>query len=198
MPQRLTTERMLVAAEIDPQLLDECRKGNREAFRVLFETFKDRVYSVALRFSGDPATAMDISQDVFVSLFSRLAGFRGDSSFDSWLYRIVVNRCFDQRRKLRRLVPLLDEVIHRASVEETMTGDLMRSDARRSIRAAIARLTPDLRMTVILRHTQGLSYEEIAAALGCSTGTVASRLNRAHKQLARRLAHLGGGEFGDV
>jgi RNA polymerase sigma-70 factor (ECF subfamily) len=189
---------MLVAPEIDPELLEACRCGDRGAFHVLFESYQDRVYSIALRYSDSHTAAMDITQDVFVKLFSRMADFRGDSSFETWLYRLVVNRCLDHRRSLRRLVPMLDMAIQRFRVNERITGDLIRSEARRSVQAAIARLSPDLRMAVVLRYTQGFSYDEMAEAMSCSKGTVASRLNRAHKQLARRLAHLGGMEYWDV
>src|ERR1700730_14496970 len=100
---------MLVALEIYPQLISPCRPGTTEAFRALCELNQDKVYSIALRYAGNPAAAMDITQDVFVKLFSRIGDFRGDSSFETWLYRLVVNSCLDQRRKLRRLVPLLGE-----------------------------------------------------------------------------------------
>jgi RNA polymerase sigma-70 factor (ECF subfamily) len=189
---------MLVATEIDPELLEACRSGDRDAFRALFETYKDKVYSVALRYSGDPAAAMDISQDVFVALFSRLPGFRGDSSFETWLYRLVVNRCLDQRRKLRRIVPMLADAIHRFRVNERVTADLIRSETRGEVRAAIARLPDELRIAVVLRYTEGLSYDEMAEAMNCAKGTVASRLNRAHKHLARRLKYLNGKEMSDV
>jgi RNA polymerase sigma-70 factor, ECF subfamily len=191
-------ERMLVAPEIDPELLEACRCGDRDAFRILFEIYKDKVYSIALRYSGNHATAMDITQDVFVTLFSQMSRFRGDSSFDTWLYRLVANRCLDQRRKLRRIVPLIGDAIRRFHVNERVTGDLIRSQTRGSIQAAIGRLSPELRMAVVLRYTQGLSYDEMAEALNCAKGTVASRLNRAHKELARRLSHLGGREMFDV
>jgi len=189
---------MLTATEIDPELIAACRRGDRDSFRLLFELYKDKVYSIALRYSGEPAAAMDITQDVFVKLFSRLEGFRGESSFETWLYRLVVNSCLDQRRKLRRLVPLLGEIIRRLRVNERLTGDLIRSQTRRQVRAAIDKLGPELRLTVVLRYTEGLSYEEMAEVLCCSKGTVASRLNRAHRQLARRLAHLDGVELFDV
>lgn len=189
---------MLVAIEVDPELIAGCRRGEREAFHLLFELYKDKVYSIALRYSGDPGASSDITQDVFVKLFSHMAGFRGDSSFETWLYRLVVNSCLDHRRKLRHLVPLMGEVIRRARVNEKVTGDLIRSETRRSVRAAIDKLSPDLRITVVLRYTEGLSYDEMAEVLSCSTGTVASRLHRAHKQLARRLSHLDGVEFFDV
>jgi len=182
---------MLVAAEIDPELLAACQAGSRDAFRSLFEIYRDKVYSIALRYSGNHAAAMDLTQDVFVKLYSRLPGFRGESGFETWLYRLVVNTCLDQKRKLRRLVPLIGEaILRRLHINERVTGDLIRSETRRTVQAAIARLSPDLRMAIILRYTQGLSYEEMAAAMNCSPGTVASRLSRAHKQLARRLSHV--------
>src|SRR5262245_30877899 len=137
---------MLVATEIDPELLEACRSGDREAFRILFEMYKDMVYSVALLYSGDAAAGMDITQDVFVRLFSQLASFRGESSFETWLYRLVVNRCLDQRRSLRRIVPLLGNVIRRFYVKERVTGDLIRSEARAEVRSAIARLPEELRI----------------------------------------------------
>lgn len=189
---------MLVATEIDPELLAACQRGSRDAFRCLFEIYRDKVYSIALRYSGNHAAAMDLTQDVFVKLFSRIALFRGDSSFETWLYRLVVNSCLDQKRKLRRIVPLLGEAIRRLYTEERVTRDLIRCETQRSVQAAIARLSPDLRITIVLRYTEGLSYEEMADAMNCSSGTVASRLNRAHKLLARRLSHLHGWEHGNV
>jgi RNA polymerase sigma-70 factor (ECF subfamily) len=186
---------MLVAAEIDPELLAACRCGDRSAFRALFETYQDKVYSISLRYAGNHGEALDIAQDVFVKLFSQIQTFRGDSSFETWLYRLVVNRCLDHRRRLRRIVPLFELAVERFRVKERITGDLIRSEARQSVRTAIARLSSELRMAVILRYTQGLSYEQMAEAMSCSKGTVASRLNRAHQQLSRRLAHLSGMEY---
>jgi RNA polymerase sigma-70 factor (ECF subfamily) len=175
-----------VAADIDTDLLAACRRGDRDAFRALFELYKDRVYSIAIHYSGDRDVAMDIAQDVFVKLFSRIAGFRGDSRFDSWLYRLTANVCFDRRRRERRLVripdiALLDQTIHQPAPCESAAA----------LRQAVARLMPDLRMAVILRYTEGLSYDEMAEVLGCPAGTVASRLNRAHKELARMLGGKG-------
>src|SRR5690349_7854131 len=157
---------MLVATEIDPELLAACQRGSRDAFRCLFEIYRDKVYSIAFRYSGNHAAAMDLTQDVFVKLFSQLSQFRGDSAFDTWLYRLVVNSCLDQKRKLRRIVPLLgDAILRRFHVNERITGDLIRSETRRSVQSAVARLSPELRMAVVLRYTQGLSYEEMAAAM---------------------------------
>src|SRR5258708_670920 len=107
----------LVAEEIEqsflPGLIERCREGDAEAFRLLFEAYKDRVYSIALRYSGEPAAAMDIAQDCFLKLFGRIGEFRGEAQFETWLYRLVVNCSIDQKRKLRRWVPLPDAVPHR-------------------------------------------------------------------------------------
>jgi RNA polymerase sigma-70 factor (ECF subfamily) len=182
----------MVAADSHRELIEACQSGSREAFRELFEQYRERVYSIALYYTGNSATAMDVTQEVFLKLFSRINEFRGEASFDSWLYRLAVNCCFDQRRKLRRLVPLLDGVKDALFCSrESVTDRLARADVSRQVQKAVSRLSPDLRMTVVLRYTQGLSYDEIAAVFGCSSGTVASRLNRAHKELARRLTSLG-------
>jgi RNA polymerase sigma-70 factor (ECF subfamily) len=174
-----------------PDLLAECRKGNREAFHGLFLLYKDKVYSIALHYAGDAQAAMDITQDVFVKLFARIGEFRGEASFDSWLYRVVVNCCLDRRRRLRRMVPLAGELVERMLCpRESPAAGMEREQLRERVQSAVAKLSPDLRIAVVLRYTQGLSYVEIGEAVGVPPGTVASRLSRAHKDLARRLAHL--------
>ncbi len=164
-------------------IVEDCQRGDRDAFRVLFESHRNKVYSIALRYTGNGSEAMDISQDVFVKLFSRIGDFRGDSSFETWLYRMVVNCCLDHRRKFRRLVPLFDSLRQK----DRVVRDAERSQTSSRVQNAVAKLAPEMRLTVVLRYTEGLSYDEIAEVFGCSIGTVASRLNRAHKELAKRL-----------
>lgn len=178
----VVTERDLVGA---------CQRGERDAFRALFEAYRNKVYSIALRFSGDQAAAMDIAQETFLKLFSSIRDFRGDASLDTWIYRLVVNSCLDQRRRGWRLMPLIDEfaVTLRAPATSSL-DDMLRSERGERVRAAIDRLPADLRIVVVLRYTEGLSYEEIAEVLACKLGTIASRLNRAHKKLERWLAHV--------
>src|SRR5579862_2743703 len=101
----------MVLEESDRELVEGCRRGEAEAFRALFERHKDKVYSIALRYSGDPAVAQDIAQETFLKLFVGLKSFRGESEFTSWLYRLAVNSCLDQKRRNRRLLPLLDEAL---------------------------------------------------------------------------------------
>jgi RNA polymerase sigma-70 factor, ECF subfamily len=175
----------------EQELIAACQRGEREGFRALFELHKDRVYSIALHYANDKSSAMDIAQDTFVKLFSSIQGFRGEASFESWLYRIVVNSCFDQKRERRRLLPFIDQLlVGLRSSGETALQKLLRQEFSEQIRSAVGKLPPEQRIVVVLRYTEGLSYEEIAEVLGCARGTVASRLNRAHKILERRLAHL--------
>jgi RNA polymerase sigma-70 factor, ECF subfamily len=175
----------------DHEVIEGCRRGDRDAFRALFEKHKDRVYSVALRYSGETAAAQDIAQDTFLKLFSAIGSFRGDSGFESWLYRLVVNRCFDQKRKSRRLMPLVDEILSvMRSPDESILDEVLRSEMSGHLGAVVASLRPEQRMVVVLRYTEGLNYDEIAEILGCSPGTIGSRLNRAHAVIARRLARI--------
>ncbi len=183
---------LTAARKLDAALLDGCRRRDREAFCVLYEAYKDRVYSIALHFSGQESVARDVAQDVFVKLYAVLPQFRGDSDFDTWLYRLVANACMDEHRKRRRWLPLAEEAMLKPSTAESQEQSTLRGELAASVRAAVGNLDPRFRLPVLLRYLQGLSYDQIAGALGCSKGTVASRLNRAHKLLAKRLGHLRG------
>ncbi|MEI9974115.1 MAG: sigma-70 family RNA polymerase sigma factor [Ignavibacteriota bacterium] len=186
----------MVAEETGRELVEACQRGERDAFRALFEAYKDRVYSVALRYSGEPAAAMDIAQDTFVKLFDCIGDFRGDASFDTWVYRMVANRCLDRRRSERRLLPLATGVLALLRAPDDSLRDLLHREFRGQVRMAVDQLPPDQRIAVVLRYTEGLSYDQIAEVLNCSPGTVASRLHRAHKALENRLARLVNGEGG--
>jgi RNA polymerase sigma-70 factor (ECF subfamily) len=170
------------------EVIEACQRGEAEAFSFLFSVYKDRVYSIAFRFSDNSSVAMDITQEVFLKLLSKIQDFRGEASFDSWLYRLVVNCCLDHKRSGRRWSPLFDGLITAIrTTGETVLQKLVRTELEQSVQSAVAKLPRDLRMVVILRYTEELSYDEIAAILECAPGTVASRLNRAHKLLQRRL-----------
>src|SRR5215210_5214098 len=97
--------------EAKTHVIEACRSGDREAFRQLFETYKDRVYSVALYFfGGDEATASDVTQQVFLKLFSKIGQFHGDAEFTTWLYRLTTNACIDEQRRRRRFLQFGDDV----------------------------------------------------------------------------------------
>ncbi len=174
-------------------VLEGCRRGEAEAFRQLFETYKDRVYSFALRFSGDESRAADLTQDVFVKLYDRIAEFRGEARFETWLYRIVANACIDDQRRRKKWLPWLNQEPP-AHVGRSNSGDerLVRRETEGAVQQAIGKLSPALRAPILLRYVEGLSYEEIGETLSVSPGTVASRLSRAHQQLARKLEKFKG------
>ncbi|MDQ1524052.1 MAG: polymerase sigma-70 factor, subfamily [Pyrinomonadaceae bacterium] len=181
---------------VDTRVVASCQQGDREAFRLLFETHKDKVYSIALYFfGGDAALASDITQQVFLKLFTRIGQFRHQSEFTTWLYRLTTNTCIDEQRRRRRFSPLPDALEetprgHGASATPAAEARFMRLEIADSVRDAIGSLKPKLRIAILLKYFEELSYEEIAAVLNCSKGTVASRLNRGHRILAQRLGHL--------
>ena len=179
---------------IDDRTIEACQRGDSEAFRLVFQGYKDRVYSIALCFfDGNEATAKDVTQEVFLKLMTTISQFQNRSEFSTWLYRLVTNTCLDRKRALRRFLSFgtsgeLDVPERQKSIEDRY----IQRELEMSVRKVIVAMKPKLRMAVLLKYFDDLSYDEIAAALGCNKGTVASRLNRAHRILARKLSHLRG------
>ncbi|HEY6329091.1 MAG TPA: sigma-70 family RNA polymerase sigma factor [Blastocatellia bacterium] len=179
--------------QIDAALIDACRTGDRAAFQALFEAYKDKVYSIAYHFSGNPDTASDITQQAFLKILTRIETFRSQSELTTWIYRIVANTCIDERRIRRRFIPLGDGLDLRTLTAKGLPDKgYYREELSAAVSQAVAGLKPKLRMPILLKYVEDMSYEEIAQVLGCSMGTVASRLNRGHKMLASKLAHLKG------
>ena len=182
--------------EISPELLDACRLGDRDALRALYEAYKDKVYSIAYYFfRGDATTAADVTQHVFLKLITGMSKYRGDSAFSTWLYRIVVNACVDRSRRWKAETStepaVLDQIPTRGQSHEELFA---RGEVAQSVQNAIAELPPKLRLPILLRYFDELSYSDMAAALNCSIGTISSRLSRGHRLLARKLAPLAGGQ----
>ena len=177
---------------IDGSVIEACQQGDRDAFQLLFETYKDKVFSIAVyAIGGDRALADDVTQQIFLKLFTAIREFRGDSQFTTWLYRLVVNACIDERRRRNRWLPWGETVVmNKTSERKPQEEQFARLEVAEAVREAIAELKPKFRLPILLKYIEGLSYEEIASVMGCSKGTVASRLNRGHSQLAKRLAHL--------
>jgi RNA polymerase sigma-70 factor, ECF subfamily len=177
---------------IDGRVIEACQQGDRAAFQLLFEAYKDKVFSIAVySIGGDRSIADDVTQQIFLKLFTAIRQFRGDSEFTTWLYRLVVNACLDERRRRRRFLPWGETVAMRNPGEKKpQEKQYARLEVAEAVREAIAELKPKFRLPILLKYIEGLSYEEIASVMGCSKGTVASRLNRGHSQLAKRLSHL--------
>lgn len=177
---------------IDGRVIEACQQGDRAAFQLLFETYKDKVFSIAVYSSGgDRTLADDITQQIFLKLFTAIRQFRGESEFSTWLYRLVVNACLDEGRRRRRFLPWGETVVmSKSSDKKPQEKQYARREVAEAVQAAIYELKPKFRLPILLKYVEGLSYEEIANVMGCSKGTVASRLNRGHSQLAKRLSHL--------
>jgi RNA polymerase sigma-70 factor (ECF subfamily) len=182
----------LIDRQISAEIVAACREGDRDAFRSLYDLYKDRVYSIALYFlHGDISAASDVTQQVFLKLMTNIGDFRGDAEFSTWLYRLVVNACMDTGRRRKS-----DAVASDRSHLETFAGpasqeaDYAREQMASSVRAAVSALPPKFRIAVLLRYFDDLTYEQMAQALHCSMGTVASRLSRGHRMLAERLRGL--------
>jgi RNA polymerase sigma-70 factor, ECF subfamily len=186
----------------DRDLADAARRGDREAFRTLFERYHRRAYGLAfgvLRHSDD---ALDVVQDAFIKAHKHLDKFEGTSSFYTWLYRIVMNLAIDHLRKHRRARPVeLDEsrLPDEAGLDEgllpTLLGGnpgraLMDKQIRARIDEALGELSDNHRAVLVMRELEGLTYEEMAKAMGCSKGTIMSRLFHARKNMQKRLRDL--------
>jgi RNA polymerase sigma-70 factor (ECF subfamily) len=183
----------VTGGEVSPEILEACRRGDREAFRALYEAYKDRVYSIAFHFfQADGDAAGEVTQQVFLKLMRDIGRFRGDAAFSTWLYRIVVNACVDRARRAIYVVgtdpATLDSIAAPPATRHEDT--LARREVATSVQRAIAALPPKLRAAILLRYFDDLSYSDMASALNCSIGTVASRLSRGHRLLAKMLAPI--------
>ncbi|HTA43526.1 MAG TPA: sigma-70 family RNA polymerase sigma factor [Bryobacteraceae bacterium] len=175
--------------EAGAEIVEACRKGDRLAFRELYDLYKDRVYSIALYFfHGDRTAASDVTQQVFLKLLANIGQYRGEAVFSTWLYRLVVNACLDEARARKpRAVAYERSRMEAAAGAGSQESGYEQAQVAESVRAAVASLPPKFRIAVLLRYFDELSYDEMAKALRCSMGTVASRLSRGHKMLAERL-----------
>jgi RNA polymerase sigma-70 factor (ECF subfamily) len=180
-------------SELTTDIIESCRLGDRDAFRVLYDLYKDRVYSIALYFfHGDPTAASDVTQQVFLKLMTSIAQFRGDAEFSTWLYRLVVNACTDDARSRKPHVISDRARLEAFAAPGSQEEDYQRAQIANSVREAVSVLPPKFRIAVLLRYFEDLSYEQMAEALDCSMGTVASRLSRGHRILAERLRSVIG------
>ena len=180
----------------DLALIAETRAGRTDAFGTLVHRYQDRLYPTALRLTGRAEDALDLLQDAFLRAFQKLGGFHGDSSFYTWVYRIMVNLALSERRKrsprLFRRDPAAMPVDPAAPAESTdPAAGLERAEREAMVQAALGRLAPDHRAVVVMKEFDGLRYDEIAEALGVPVGTVRSRLHRARSDLRESLLAAG-------
>ncbi len=184
----------------DRDLVRDAQAGDADAFRILFERYHRRAYALAVGVVRNQDDAMDVVQDAFIKAHKYLDKFEGNSSFYTWLYRIVMNLAIDHLRKHRRIKPVeLDEAKLDPDGDDGLLPRLISGNPGRAlfdkqIRAridqALAELSDNHRAVLVMRELEGLSYEEMAQAMECSKGTIMSRLFHARRNMQKRLIDL--------
>ncbi len=170
-------------------LVERLRAGEPAAFEELVKTYQHRVFGVAARMLGSAAEAEEIAQEVFLRVHRSIAEFRGEAKLSTWLYAIASRLCLNRlasgaRRRERAEEDVLSEA---PTGEADAAAALERGEVEAALRQAIAALPEERRIVVVLRDVEGLSYDEIAAALDLEPGTVRSRLHRARMDLKAKL-----------
>jgi len=187
----------------EKELIRRSQAGDGEAFGVLVERYKGKVFSLAYGFTRDRVAADDLAQEVFIKAYVSQSKFQAKSEFGTWLYRVAVNHIKDYLRKNKRRMKEIP--LEKAGDRALASSDLgpeeqrLREVEREIVQAALARLPEKYRVILTLRDIDGLSYEDISGILKLSPGTVDSRLHRARRKLREKLTgRLGrqGGEYG--
>jgi RNA polymerase sigma-70 factor (ECF subfamily) len=187
----------------EKELIRRSQTGDGEAFGVLIERYKGKVFSLAYGFTRDRTAADDLAQEVFIKAYFSLPRFKAKSEFGTWLYRISVNHAKDYLRKNRsrlRDVSLDDIGEQRLAAADKSQEDIQSEEERRALVLRVLERLPEKYRTILtLRDIEGMSYEDISRILGLSPGTVDSRLHRARQKLRQRLIsnlNLQGGDNG--
>jgi RNA polymerase sigma-70 factor (ECF subfamily) len=183
----------------DEQLVRASKRGDMGAFEELVARHRDKIYARAFSMMRNEDEAMDLSQEAWVKSWQRLKQFQGDSSFGTWMTRIVINLCLDQlRRRKRQRTESIEEMSEETGgVERQMpvvvinpTEGLERAELRKRIDKALTQLSHEHRTVLVLHEFEEMEYKEIAKTMACSIGTVMSRLFYARRKMAALLANL--------
>ena len=166
--------------------------GDPDAFNRLMEHHERRMYAVALRMCANREDAQDCLQEAMLRVYRAIGGFKGESSFSTWVYRITMNTCLDElRRKKNKQSASLDDLLEDgwAPADERTSPEkhAVRVEAARALHQTIRELPEDMRAAVVLRDIQGYSYEEIAQILDINVGTIKSRISRGREKLREKL-----------
>jgi len=176
----------------DWQLVEKCQAGDADAFQELVSRYHQKVFMVILGLLHNREDALEAAQETFFRAYRKIKSFQGGSSFYTWIYRIAVNNAIDAQRKQKRN-PLdfhenIDEIFAaRNEVAGDPFADVHDRELRENMSKAINELTPEHKAVIVLRTIEGMSYKDIGEILGCSEGTVMSRLHYARKKLQDKL-----------
>jgi RNA polymerase sigma-70 factor, ECF subfamily len=174
----------------DTELIKRFEKGDPQAFAEIVRKYQNRIYNLCCYMLQDTENARDAAQETFLKAHSRLKDFRFDCALYSWLHRIAVNTCLDQKRKPGNATDPSESM---PSVEDLPSSGpsaellFQSKETGRAIQAALQKLPDALRAAIVLKEIEGLSYEEMADTLNISVGTVKSRISRAREELRRLL-----------
>jgi len=175
----------------EAELISRCQKGDQDAFKEIFDQYHKKVYRIAYGVVRRREDALDIVQEVFIKLFHSIRNFKGKSLFYTYLYRMTINAAIDHTRKMGKFPSsTLDEeggIQLSDGVEKRPDQVLLHKELEGRVNAAMEKLPTDQRMALILREVEGLSYQEMAEAMGCSIGTVMSRLHYGRKKIQELL-----------
>ena len=187
----------------DADVVELARKGREAAFRELVRRYERPVFSLIYRMARDRETAEDLAQETFIKVLNHIDRYRPEFKFSSWLFKIANNVAIDYLRKRQLDTVSMDGSPHAASaseaeatsfdvgaIQETPLEELESRELGTAIERAIARLRPEYRSCIMLRHVEGRSYEEIAATLDLPLGTVKTYIHRARHELRQALEHL--------
>ena len=169
----------------DGEIVRSVLAGERERYALLVERYRDRYARYAARMLGSVDAAEDAVQDAFVRAFDQLAQCKEPDNFVGWFFLILRNRCFAERRRSRTEVPL--EAADSVAAADRTDGGAETAERRRALQLALLELTPDQREVFVLKHMDGLSYEQIAARLSTSVPSLKMRMHRAYDRLREQL-----------
>ena len=166
-----------------------CRRGEREAFDLLVARYQRDVYRLCYRYLGNHEDANDMAQEAFLKAYRGLRGFRGDSAFSTWLYRIAVNTCLNFRAARKPRAQELPEAL--ADRRAVASERLLEEERQRRVRAAVSLLPEKQRATLILKVYHELTHEEVAKILGSTVGTVKANLFHGLRNLRKLVVETG-------
>lgn len=183
----------------DRELVLRVQGGDKKAFDLLVLKYQHRIIKLVSRFVREPSDALDVTQDAFIKAYRALPGFRGDSAFYTWLYRIASNTAKNHLASNKRRMgdvgidtEVMESREQALGLDDVATPEnlLAKDEVERTVFDAIEHLPEDLRTALTLREFDGLSYEEIAEVMECPVGTVRSRIFRARETVSERLRAL--------